>query len=180
MVPIDGEIREGVGLLGSPSFEIPRSVQRDSTFDGLKSGEKLRSRLAAKKNKHNAATMGLFLLVGWIHLFGVTLLLSGAGGPLRLVWCVGDRTGPLRPRTSVHCRAYFVLVERAVTVLHPLGPLFCSIYDLRFWRRGALLEGAVGGHILRVFNGTPFKNVIWRLLGVQLGRRVFDDGCMLD
>ena len=26
MVPIDGEVREGVGLLGSPSFEIPRSV----------------------------------------------------------------------------------------------------------------------------------------------------------
>ena len=24
MVPIDGEVREGVGLLGSPSFEIPR------------------------------------------------------------------------------------------------------------------------------------------------------------
>src|SRR6266478_1211826 len=30
MVPIDGKIREGVGLLGSPPFEIPRSVERDS------------------------------------------------------------------------------------------------------------------------------------------------------
>ncbi len=30
MVPIDGPLREGVGLLGSPSFEIPRSVDRDS------------------------------------------------------------------------------------------------------------------------------------------------------
>ena len=29
MVPIDGPVRENVGLLGSPSFEIPRSVQRD-------------------------------------------------------------------------------------------------------------------------------------------------------
>ena len=28
MIPLDGEIREGVGLLGSPSFEIPRSVER--------------------------------------------------------------------------------------------------------------------------------------------------------
>ena len=35
MVPVDGEVREGVGLLGSPSFEIPRSVQRDSRFDHL-------------------------------------------------------------------------------------------------------------------------------------------------
>ncbi len=25
LVPIEGEVREGVGLLGSPSFEIPRS-----------------------------------------------------------------------------------------------------------------------------------------------------------
>ena len=33
MVPIDGEVREGVGLLGSPGFEIPRSVERDTRFD---------------------------------------------------------------------------------------------------------------------------------------------------
>ena len=25
LVPIDGKVREGVGLLGSPSFEIPRT-----------------------------------------------------------------------------------------------------------------------------------------------------------
>jgi non-ribosomal peptide synthetase-like protein len=29
------------------------------------------------------------------------------------------------------------------------------------------------------FNGTPFKNLIWRLLGVRIGRRVFDDGCTI-
>ncbi len=29
---------------------------------------------------------------------------------------------------------------------------------------------------LDVLNGTPFKNLFWRLLGVRLGRRVFDDG----
>ena len=29
----------------------------------------------------------------------------------------------------------------------------------------------------QIFNGTPFKNVMWRLLGVRIGRRVFDDGC---
>jgi carbonic anhydrase/acetyltransferase-like protein (isoleucine patch superfamily) len=28
-----------------------------------------------------------------------------------------------------------------------------------------------------MFNGTPFKNVLWRLLGAHVGRRVFDDGC---
>src|SRR5438046_5632211 len=36
MVTIDDQIREGVGLLGSPPFEIPRSVERDSGFDDLR------------------------------------------------------------------------------------------------------------------------------------------------
>ncbi len=35
MVPVDGPVRTGVGLLGSPSFAIPRSVQRDGRFDHL-------------------------------------------------------------------------------------------------------------------------------------------------
>ena len=30
MVPIDGPVRQDVGLLGSPAFEIPRSVLRDA------------------------------------------------------------------------------------------------------------------------------------------------------
>src|SRR5918997_2485934 len=34
MVPIDGEVREGVGLLGSPPFEIPRLAQANAGFDG--------------------------------------------------------------------------------------------------------------------------------------------------
>ena len=33
MIPLDGELRSGVGLLGSPSFEIPRTVERDQAFD---------------------------------------------------------------------------------------------------------------------------------------------------
>jgi non-ribosomal peptide synthetase-like protein len=28
-----------------------------------------------------------------------------------------------------------------------------------------------------VFAGTPFKGMAWRLLGVRVGRRLFDDGC---
>ena len=38
MVPISGRVRENVGLLGSPPFEIPRSVERDSSFDHLREG----------------------------------------------------------------------------------------------------------------------------------------------
>jgi non-ribosomal peptide synthetase-like protein len=30
-----------------------------------------------------------------------------------------------------------------------------------------------------LFNGTPIKNIAWRLLGVRIGKRVFDDGCLM-
>jgi hypothetical protein len=32
---------------------------------------------------------------------------------------------------------------------------------------------------MRIFDGTPFKAAFWRLLGVRMGRRVFDDGCAI-
>ena len=30
-----------------------------------------------------------------------------------------------------------------------------------------------------MFDGTPFKNLMWRGLGARIGKRVFDDGCSL-
>ena len=35
MIPIDGPVRENVGLLGSPCFEIPRAVDRDKNFNSV-------------------------------------------------------------------------------------------------------------------------------------------------
>ena len=52
------------------------------------------------------------------------------------------------------------------------------IYEPDFWRHERLWKVPSDAY-LQVFNGTPFKNVIWRLLGVRLGRGVFDDGCYL-
>jgi non-ribosomal peptide synthetase-like protein len=71
--------------------------------------------------------------------------------------------------------AYFVLVEWIITAFRALQPQFCSIYDPYYWwhERYWKIPTANPG----IFNGTPFKNVIWRLLGVRIGRRVFDDGC---
>ncbi|WP_435602110.1 Pls/PosA family non-ribosomal peptide synthetase [Streptomyces sp. bgisy130] len=175
MVPVDGEVREGVGLLGSPSFEIPRSVQRDSTFDQLKSGEQLRRHLAAK-NRHNAATMGLYLLVRWLYFFWATLLVALAAELYDSLGALAIALGNVL--VLVSGVVYFVLVERAVTAFHPLSPLFCSIYDPRFWRRERFWKVPSETYLL-LFNGTPFKNLIWRLLGVRIGRRVFDDGCYL-
>ncbi|MFG2436402.1 Pls/PosA family non-ribosomal peptide synthetase [Streptomyces sp. NPDC048508] len=175
MVPVDGEIRRDVGLLGSPSFEIPRSVRRDSSFDPLYGGEALRSGLAAK-NRHNATSMILYLLARWFYAFVVTMVVSGAA---ELYTSIGAEAIALGNILVVVVSAvYFVLVERAVTALHPPGPLFCSIYDRRFWRRERFWK-VPSETYLQVFNGTPFKSLVWRLLGVRIGRRVFDDGCYL-
>ncbi|MFD3945223.1 Pls/PosA family non-ribosomal peptide synthetase [Streptomyces sp. NPDC058579] len=175
MVPVDGEIRENVGLLGSPSFEIPRSVLRDSSFDDIRDGEELRRRLAAK-NRHNAMTMVWYLATAWLYLFFVTVLFAGAAdlyGDMG-VWALALANGVLLPFTIF----YYVLVERIVTFFAPLGPLFCSIYDVRFWRRERYWKVPSEAY-LQVLNGTPFKSAVWRMLRVRIGRNVFDDGCSL-
>ncbi|WP_328540420.1 Pls/PosA family non-ribosomal peptide synthetase [Streptomyces sp. NBC_00344] len=175
MVPVDGAVRENVGLLGSPSFEIPRSVLRDGAFDPLKSGDQLSGHLAAK-NRHNAATAGLYLLVRWFYFFWVTLLIAVAADLYETLGAGAIALGNVLVVATG--TVFFVLVERGVTVFHPLTPLFCSIYDPRFWRRERFWKVPSEAY-LRIFNGTPFKSIIWRLLGVRIGSRVFDDGCYL-
>ncbi|WP_262008297.1 Pls/PosA family non-ribosomal peptide synthetase [Streptomyces sp. FIT100] len=176
MVPIEGPVREGVGLLGSPSFEIPRTVLRDSRLDHLARGDELRRRLAAK-NKHNASTAGLFLLTRWFHFFVLALIamaafdLYHALGPL--VFAV---SGLLTLAFTV---GYFALVERAAMGFRPLRPLYCSIYEPAFWAHERFWKLGAIHHYMQVFNGTPFKSLVWRLLGVRIGRRVFDDGCAM-
>jgi non-ribosomal peptide synthetase-like protein len=176
MVPTDGLLREGVGLLGSPCFEIPRSVERDSRFDHLKNGDELRRRLTAK-NKYNLRSMGLFLLVRWIHFLGVTLLASVAadlysvfGAPVIALDIV---------LTLLFTVTYFVLIERGVARFRALRPQFCSIYDPYFWWHERFWKLVIPDFVDKMFSGTPFKNVMSRLLGVRLGRRVFDDGCFM-
>src|SRR5207253_159555 len=68
LVPLDGKIREGVGLLGAPCFEIPRRVERDMRFDHLLTGEAQRRGLAAK-NRCDLQTMGVFLVTRWVGVF---------------------------------------------------------------------------------------------------------------
>jgi non-ribosomal peptide synthetase-like protein len=173
MVPIDGKVREGVGLLGSPSFEIPRSVERDSQFDHLRTGEALRRGLAAK-NRFNRRTIGIFLLTRWVGVFLVTLIDLVA---VELFYGVFAHTimAALFALGAVAAAVYYASVEGAFEALTPPPPVICSIYDRRFWwvERVWKLHAF---HFLHIFNGTPFKNVLWRLIGVRIGRRVYDDG----
>jgi non-ribosomal peptide synthetase-like protein len=174
MVPLDGRIREGVGLLGSPPFEIPRTVERDNRLD-ITSARERRRRLSAK-NRHNAVTILLYLLVRWINFVALSTLglstvelYSEFGVPV-----VALATFLVVPFTA----AYYVLVDLAVRGLQAHEPAGCSIYDRAFWRHERFWKVCADTY-LPIFNGTPFKNLIWRMLGVRIGRRVFDDGCFL-
>ncbi len=175
MIPLDGEIREGIGLLGSPCFEIPRSVERDSRFDNLRTGEEFRRRLAAK-NRYNLRTMAVFLFARWLHVFLITLL-ALAAVDLFGAFAEAD-TAAFFALGVLISPAYFALSERATLAFRRLQPKYCSIYDPYFWRHERLWK-VPAMDFLHMFDGTPFKNVIWRLFGVRLGKRVFDDGCYL-
>ncbi|MFD5429536.1 Pls/PosA family non-ribosomal peptide synthetase [Streptomyces sp. NPDC127084] len=175
MVPVDGPVREGVGLLGSPSFEIPRTVLRDTRFDHLATGDELRRRLAAK-NRHNAVTASLHLAARWFHFFVLALIAMAAvdlyhlhGAPV---------LGLASLLTMAFTIVFFTLIERAVTGFRSLEPLYCSIYDPAFWSHERFWK-LTSHRYMQAFNGTPFKSLVWRLLGTRVGRRVFDDGCTL-
>ena len=162
-------------MLGSPSFEIPRSVERDSRFDHLKSGDELRHRLAAK-NRYNVRTMGVFLFVRWLYVFLLTVLGLAAvdlyGAYENVVTAAFFALG------VVVTPVYFVLVERGLLAFRSMRPRYCSIYDPYFWRHERFWKVPEIA-ALHILDGTPFKNVMYRLLGARIGRRVFDDGCLL-
>jgi non-ribosomal peptide synthetase-like protein len=70
---------------------------------------------------------------------------------------------------------YYALVERCLEGFRPLQPTICSIYDPYFWLHERLWKVPALDY-LHAFDGTPFKTVIWRLMGARIGKRVFDDG----
>jgi non-ribosomal peptide synthetase-like protein len=175
MVPLAGPVRENVGLLGSPCFEIPRSVARDKRFDEL-SAEPERHRRIIAKTRHNLVTIALHLLARlallcW--LFAAALFRAGNRG-----WQGWLTTVALIAADLAVLIALFVLADRAVTGFRPLRPRYCSIYQREFWRHERYWK-VPSVAFMRVFDGTPFKPVLWRLLGVRMGRQVFDDGCAI-
>jgi non-ribosomal peptide synthetase-like protein len=175
MVPVDGPVREGVGLLGSPPFEIPRSVRRDIEVRDRATGPEFRARLSAK-NRHNAVTLLIFLLSRWIFTY-VLLLISSFAVALHTLYDVLAVTGAL-VALVLFTVGYFALLERASVGFRRLSPLFCSIYDRPFWRHERFWK-CINPQYLTMFNGTPFKPLVWRLLGVQVGKHLFDDGCSI-
>lgn len=176
MVPLDGEIRERAGLLGSPPFAIPRTVERDTRFDHLRDGEALRRGLAAK-DRFNLRTIGIFLLSRWLGLFVVVLI------DLAAIELFADTLGHavmalLFAASAVVVAAYFAFVEGCFARLGPPPPTICSIYDPRFWWVERVWK-LCPIRLFHLFDGTPFRSVLWRLSGVRVGARVFDDGAWI-
>lgn len=173
MVPIDGPVRENVGLLGSPPFEIPRVVDRDKLAVRIVDGA-ARKELIAKKLRHNSITIAAFLLCHWLHFF--VLLFAAYVGliyyPVFGIWSLFA----FSIFASLFSIAYFSFVERGSLGFKKLQPRLVSMYEEYFWTHERYWKSS-GHPISSLFKGTPFKNVISRLLGVRLGKKVFDDGC---
>ena len=166
LVPIEGEVREGLGLLGSPAFEIPRTVDRDSTFIQMATGPDV-PRLLAAKNRHNRATMAMWLLAKWGYTLGLVVLglavadLHGSFGALAIA--VGECA------FLVFTLFYVCFVERASTGFRGVRPTHCSIYQIGFWRSERFFKLQAGPGLHAAFIGTPFQSWFWRLVGVRLG-----------
>ncbi|MCZ0964299.1 Pls/PosA family non-ribosomal peptide synthetase [Paracoccus benzoatiresistens] len=178
MVPIDGPLRENTGLLGSPSFEIPRSVMRDRCKDRYQDPDVLGERLRLK-NRSNAAAIALLLLAQAVTLF---LML----GVLAKTFIFYEHHGILVLPVAVIVMSailvgYSVLMERASIGFERLEPQSCSIYDNYYWTHERYWKFSFTNQkpFMGLFNGTPFKSTIFRLLGVRVGRRLFDDGCWI-
>ncbi|WP_444696874.1 Pls/PosA family non-ribosomal peptide synthetase [Kocuria turfanensis] len=176
MVPVDGPVRHDVGLLGSPAFEIPRSVLRDAPLEEHADPARFHRVLSAK-NRHNLRTMALFLLVRWLN---ASLAMVAALAALEL----SDRFGFLAFSASFVVMllvgiAVPVGVEHVLTRSRPLQPQLCSIYHPYFRWHERYWKLQIQARRMTMLNGTPFKPLVWRLLGVRIGSRVFDDGCSI-
>jgi non-ribosomal peptide synthetase-like protein len=78
--------------------------------------------------------------------------------------------------TSSGAILFYALVERASLAFRRLAPKMVTIYEPYFWfheRHWKLSDSP----IVRLFAGTPFRSLIWRLMGVRIGRKVYDGGC---
>jgi non-ribosomal peptide synthetase-like protein len=172
MIPIDGPVREGVGLLGSPPFEIPRTVARDTGF-AVEDPAELRRGLR-RKNRHNTISILMALLVRWIGVFAL-FVFAEAGG--EAIDASGSAWGLAMAEAGygVFLFLFYVAVERACVRYASLCPDGVSIYDKRFWRHERHWKVPNYGYV-QFLNGTPFKSMVLRLLGMKVGKRVFDDG----
>jgi non-ribosomal peptide synthetase-like protein len=170
MIPIDGPVRENVGLLGSPAFEIPRMVDRDRDMNAAFDETTRRARLR-RKNGYNFVTALFFLASRWMALFAAFVVGEAA-------FAGYDRFGILALFAGIvtltaASLVYFTLLERASLNFRRLVPKLASIYEPYFWwheRHWKMSDSPVA----TMFSGTPFRGMLLRAMGVRVGAKLFD------
>jgi len=174
MIPIDGPVRENTGLLGSPAFEIPRTVQRDR-YEGSDDPAYLEQGLK-RKTRRNLITIFCVLLVEALYTCIEALVVYYTVWYYLEYGMVSFIVSPIL--FGLFTLAYFILHAQWSLTGKRMEPSSLSIYEPYFWKvehywkrnEEKLLEG---------FGGTPYKNVISRLLGIKVGAKVFDDGSIV-
>jgi non-ribosomal peptide synthetase-like protein len=175
MAPIDGPVRQNVGLLGSPAFEIPRAAARDLELLAQIDPAERRRRLR-RKTRRNLATMAALLVSRWflaffaIYVFALATALFGATNFAAMASATAVVGGG--------ALAVLILVERASIGFGRLLPDLATVYDPAFWRVERYWKLS-DSPLSVLFAGTPMRNAVSRLLGVRIGSKVFDDGCIV-
>jgi non-ribosomal peptide synthetase-like protein len=170
MIPIDGPMRENVGLLGSPAFEIPRMVDRDRDMNASFDETTRRARLRAK-NGYNFVTALFFLASRWMALFAAFFLGEAALTQYDRFGIFALFAGAVA-LTAAYL-VFFTVLERASLNFRRLEPKLASIYDPYFWwheRHWKLSDSPVTS----LFAGTPFRGLMLRAMGVKVGAKLFD------
>jgi len=175
MTPIDGPLRENVGLLGSPAFEIPRAASRDLELLARIGPAERRLRLKLK-TRRNLATMAWLLASRWFLAFLSIYVFAFASERFGATSFIAMALATLA--VGVGAIAAFILLERASIGFGRLKPDLATVYDAAFWRVERYWKLS-DSPLSALFPGTPMRNLVSRLLGVRIGRMVFDDGCIV-
>lgn len=178
-IPTMGTPRTNVGILGSPPFEIPRSVRRDQQFDHYKQPGVIEGRLRLKL-RSNLVTLAMYLgrswLITWIAL--VLPVAALAGVPRGSLWLTASALTAATIGSLLAATLVSILLERLVLGFRPLAPRICSLYERAFWDHERFWKLNYNA-FLKVFDGTPMKPLLLRLQGAQVGVQVLDDGAGL-
>ena len=176
MAPIDGPLRENVGLLGSPAFEIPRAASRD--LELLGQDRPCRATPSAQaENAPQSRDDGVAARVALVprlpsRSMSSPSLRSASARQASSPWRWRPwRSASARSRSSFSSSALRSASAASSPISRP------SMIP----RSGASSD--IGNCPIRplsgLFPGTPMRNLVSRLLGVRIGRMVFDDGCIV-
>jgi len=136
----------------------------------------VRRKLVAEKTRYNVGTIVGYLACLWLLFATNLLMLTGAllSYTAYGTWAIiAFGWASLVVSTFV-----FVLMERASVHFGRLKPQIVSMYDRGFWFHERYWK-YTANPLVSLFKGTPLKNVISRLTGVKMGKKVFDDGCLM-